>query len=442
MKIAVIGSGISGMSAAWLLSQNHEVTVYERESRVGGHSNTFLVEQKGEDPIPVDTGFIVFNENTYPNLIALFDHIGVETEASDMSFAVSLDGGKLEYSGTGFSGLFAQQRNLFNLRFWMMLRDLLRFYRETPAHAGKLGFLALGEFLEREGYGRAFRDDHLLPMAAAIWSAPASTLLEYPAEAFIQFCDNHGLLKLANRPRWRTVKGGSRAYVERLTACYKDRIQTSCAATSIRRANGNVAVTDVYGVTRVFDHIVLASHADESLALLSDPTPVEENLLSAFHYSVNQAVLHEDETLMPKRRAVWSSWNYLGQRQETNPSSQLCVTYWMNKLQPLETNRQFFVTLNPQHQPDMRKILHSETYTHPIFDGKAMQAQKQLWQMQGQRNTWYCGAYFGAGFHEDGLQSGLAVAEDLGGARRPWNVANESSRIYRNSQATPIEVAA
>jgi predicted NAD/FAD-binding protein len=429
LKIAVIGSGISGMSAAWLLSQNHDITVYEREGRVGGHSNTFIVG--GPQLVPVDTGFIVYNEHTYPNLTALFAHLGVETAASDMSFAVSLDSGKLEYSGTGFSGLFAQQRNLFNPRFWMMLRDLLRFYRETPSHAGKLGLLALGEFLEREGYGRAFRDDHLLPMAAAIWSAPASSLLDYPAEAFIRFCDNHGLLKLANRPRWRTVKGGSRAYVERLTASYKDHVQTHCAAASIRRSGNHVTVTDIHGATRIFDHLVMASHADETLAMLSDPSPKEKRLLSAFRYSVNKAVLHEDTSLMPKRRSVWSSWNYLGQRQEAHCGTQLCVTYWMNRLQPLATDRQFFVTLNPRDLPEPGKLLHTETYTHPLFDSRAMQAQRQLWQLQGERNTWYCGAYFGSGFHEDGLQSGLAVAEDLGGARRPWTVDNESGRIHR-----------
>jgi predicted NAD/FAD-binding protein len=440
LKIAVIGSGISGMSAAWLLSQDHDITVYEREGRIGGHSNTLMVG--GPQPVPVDIGFIVYNEHTYPNLTALFDYLGVETAASDMSFAVSLDSGRLEYSGTGFSGLFAQQRNLFNPRFWLMLRDLLRFYRETPSHAGKLGLLALGEFLEREGYGRAFRDDHLLPMAAAIWSAPASTLLEYPAEAFIRFCDNHGLLKLANRPLWRTVKGGSRAYVKRLTASYKDRIQTGCAVTSIRRSGNHVAVTDIHGVTRVFDHVVLASHADETLAMLSDPSPMEKKLLYAFRYSVNRAVLHEDESLMPQRRAVWSSWNYLGQRQEANSVSQLCVTYWMNRLQPLATDRQFFVTLNPRHLSEPGKVLHTQTYAHPLFDGRAMQAQRQLWQLQGERNTWYCGAYFGAGFHEDGLQSGLAVAEDLGGARCPWIVENGSARIYRQPLANPMEVAA
>lgn len=440
MKIAVIGSGISGMSAAWLLSQNHDITVYEREGRVGGHSNTFIAA--GPRPVPVDTGFIVYNEHTYPNLTALFDYLGIETAASDMSFAVSLDGGRLEYSGTGFSGLFAQQRNLFNPRFWLMLRDLLRFYRETPSHAGKLGLLALGEFLEREGYGRAFRDDHLLPMAAAIWSAPASTLLEYPAEAFIRFCDNHGLLKLADRPRWRTVKGGSRVYVERLTASYKDRVKTSCGVTSVRRSGNHVTVTDVRGVSRVFDHVVMASHADDTLAMLSDPSPMEKNLLCAFRYSVNRAVLHGDESLMPKRRAVWSSWNYLGERREANCASQLCVTYWMNRLQPLATDRQFFVTLNPRHLPEPGKVLHTQTYAHPVFDGRALQAQRQLWQLQGERNTWYCGAYFGAGFHEDGLQSGLAVAEDLDGVHRPWTVENESSRICRAPFTNRIEVAA
>ncbi len=441
MKIAVVGSGISGMSAAWLLSQNHDITVYEREGRIGGHTNTFMVEDPGKPSIPVDTGFIVFNEHTYPNLTALFAHLGVETVASEMSFAVSLDSGKLEYSGTGFAGLFAQQRNLFNLRFWLMLRDLMRFYRETPAHAGKLGLIGLGEFLEREGYGNAFRDDHLLPMAAAIWSAPASTLLDYPAEAFIRFCDNHGLLKLANRPLWRTVKGGSRAYVERLTASYRDRVRINCAARRIRREGGHVIVTDTLGESRAFDHVVMASHADESLALLNDPSPLETKLLSAFRYSVNRTVLHEDEALMPKRRAVWSSWNYLGQRNE-HSASQLCVSYWMNRLQPLETDRQFFVTLNPRHQPDITKVLRTEIYTHPLFDGEAMQAQQQLWQLQGRGNTWYCGAYFGSGFHEDGLQSGLAVAEDLGGLRRPWIVEGESSRIYRQPLLVPLEVAA
>lgn len=430
------------MSAAWLLSQNNDVTVYERENRIGGHSNTFVIEKDNELPIPVDTGFIVFNEHTYPNLTALFAHLGVETIASEMSFAVSLDSGKLEYSGTGFSGLFAQQRNLFNPRFWIMLRDLLRFYRDTPSHAGKLGLIGLGEFLEREGYGAAFRDDHLLPMAAAIWSAPASTLLEYPAEAFIRFCDNHGLLKLSNRPLWRTVKGGSRSYVECLTASYKDRVRIGCAAASIRRDGGHVTVTDVHGEARVFDHVVMASHADETLSLLDDPSSMEQNLLTAFRYSVNHAVLHEDKSLMPNRRSVWSSWNYLGHRQEADAGSQLCVTYWMNRLQSLATDRQYFVTLNPRHQPDSSKVLHTQTYTHPVFDGRAMQAQKQLWQMQGERNTWYCGAYFGSGFHEDGLQAGLAVAEDLGGLRRPWTVENESSRIVRSPLTYGLEIAA
>lgn len=442
MKIAVVGSGISGMSAAWLLSKNHDVTVFEREERVGGHSNTYLVTGHGKSAIPVDTGFIVFNEATYPNLTALFKHLGVQTAPSDMSFAVSLDQGKLEYSGTGLSGLFAQPRNLVNLRFWMMLRDLVRFYRETPSHAGKLGLIGLGEFLEREGYGRAFRDDHLLPMAAAIWSAPAATLLDYPAEAFIRFCDNHGLLKFANRPLWRTVKGGSRVYVERLTANYQNSIHTKCAAASIRRGKDHVVVADIRGAVRVFDHVVMACHANEAMALLSDADATEKALLSTFRYSVNRAVLHEDETLMPKRRAVWSSWNYLGQRQETSANSQLCVTYWMNRLQPLETERQFFVTLNPRNEPDASRILRTETYAHPLFDGKAMQAQQQLWQLQGARNTWFCGAYFGSGFHEDGLQSGLAVAEDLGGSRRPWTIANESSRIYRQPLGKGVEVAA
>ena len=428
-KIAVIGTGISGMSAAWLLSQHHDVTVYERNERIGGHSHT-VDAPDGKGTIPVDTGFIVYNEKTYPNLTALLAHLGVATEPSNMSFAVSLGGGELEYAGTRLGGLFAQKRNLLRPRFWSMLTDIHRFYREAPSDVTLLDELhtTLGDYLDTRSYSQAFRDDHLLPMAGAIWSAPPDAMLAYPAASFIRFHDNHGLLQVSNRPQWRTVTGGSRSYVERLTASYFDRIELGVGAKRVCRLGDRAAVTDAGGVTEWFDHVVIAAHADEALAMLEDPSPSEQALLGAFRYSKNVAILHGDAALMPKRRAVWSSWNYIGPASPDRATG-CTVTYWMNRLQNIVSEAPLFVTLNPQREPAENKIYAVESYQHPLFDSAAIVAQRRLWSLQGERNTWYCGAYFGSGFHEDGLQAGLAVAEALGGVRRPWNVANESDRI-------------
>ena len=454
-RIAVLGTGISGMAAAWLLSEHHEVTIYEKASRVGGHSNTVEVEAAGKR-IPVDTGFIVYNEHCYPNLTAMFRHFDVPTQETDMSLAVSLDDGALEYAGEGLNTLFAQRRNLFRPRFWSMLRDLLRFYREAPTHLGRFGDVSIGDWLEKQGFGRAFLDDHLMPMAASIWSAPAARLLDYPAEAFVQFCENHGLLKLSNRPQWRTVSGGSIEYVKKLTAGFNHRIQVRPEAVSMSRSapyapgddgaragrlvgapaggrDGDIAIRCARGDVARYDAVVIATHADEALALLDDPSEEESALLGAFRYSHNRAFLHSDPGLMPHRRTVWSSWNYVGRR----PSTSLSLTYWMNRLQHLDQSVSLFVTLNPERLPD-RDLLHYETtYTHPIFNVDTLAAQKRLWHLQGQRNTWFCGAYFGAGFHEDGLQAGLAVAEQLGETTRPWQVDNPSSRIHLHPASTP-----
>jgi uncharacterized protein len=431
-NIAVIGTGISGMAAAWLLSQKHDVTVYECDRRIGGHSNTVTVPGANGD-IPVDTGFIVYNEATYPNLTALFDHLKVPTQVSDMTFSVSLANGDLEYSGTNLSGLFAEKRNLFRPRFWSMLRDLHRFYREAPRDLVLLeqAHTTLGDYLDAGAYGAPFRHDHLLPMAAAIWSAPAQAILNYPAASFIRFQDNHGLLRMWNRPAWRTVRGGSRAYVERLTKSYADRIRVGAGVTSVHRAPDFVTVRDACGHVETFDDVVIAAHADQALAMLDNPTAEERRLLGAFRYSRNLAVLHSDQSLMPRRRAVWSSWNHIGQNSihDGNDDADGCptVTYWMNSLQHLPQDNPLFVTLNPPREP--RHALYQEIYDHPLFDSAAITAQRALWSLQGRRNTWFAGAYFGAGFHEDGLQSGLAVAEALGRVRRPWTVANESGRI-------------
>ncbi len=439
-KIAIIGTGISGMSAAWLLSQRHDVTVFERETRIGGHSNTVDVVD-GNTQTPVDTGFIVYNEAAYPNLTALFEHLQVPTRPSDMSFAVSLDNGGLEYSCTNLAGLLAQKRNIIRPRFWSMLSDLRRFYREAPRDAVQLDQLhtTLGDYLDAQGYGAAFRDDHLLPMAAAIWSAPPAAMLDYPASSFIRFHDNHGLLQVNNRPQWRTVAGGSRSYVERLTRSYADRIRLGVAAARIRRSDDGVEVMDADGRVALFDHVVIATHANQALGMLDDASDAERRLLGGFRYSHNTAILHRDPSLMPRRRATWSSWNYIGARGQGWDSTQECtVTYWMNRLQGLETETPLFVTLNPQTAPDPRLVIRSEVYQHPMFDTAALRAQQDLWSLQGERNTWFCGAYFGSGFHEDGLQSGLAVAEVIGGVRRPWNVANESSRIFAGPGVTAL----
>lgn len=426
--IAIVGTGISGLACAWLLSERHQVTLYESAERVGGHANT--VEVAGE---AIDMGFIVYNEATYPNLTALFRHLDVPTCRSDMSFAVSLDEGRLEYSGD-LRGLLAQKRNLARPRFWRMLRDLLRFYRSAPRDLVRLSqdLSNLDDYLRAGGYGAALRDDHLLPMAAAVWSCPVAEAGKQPAASFIRFCDNHGLLKLFGRPVWRTVRGGSREYIARMTERFAGRIHTGRPALGIERRDAGVVVHGTDGGHR-YDHVVLACHADQALTLLGGgATAAERNLLGAFRYTGNLAVLHTDASLMPRRRAVWASWNYLGGVERP------CVTYWMNRLQSLPRGTEYFVTLNPPRPPRLGTLLRTESYDHPVLDAAAVTAQRLLWSLQGNGGLWFCGSHFGAGFHEDGLQSGLAVAEQLGGTLRPWVVANPSGRIHLG-EAVPAE---
>lgn len=432
LRIAVVGSGVSALSCAWLLGQRHEVVVYEREDRLGGHSNT-VDARTTQGEVAVDTGFIVFNAATYPNLCALFDHLGVASRETDMSFAVSLDDGDFEYAAPA---LFAQRRNILRPRFWKMLAELVRFYRQAPLDIGRMTDrdMSLGDYLTEQGFGEAFRNDHLLPMAAAIWSSPAHALNDYPAEAFIRFCANHGLLKFVGRPLWRTVEGGSRVYVEKLARTL-DGVRLARPVTRVERVNGGVVVHDATGASDRFDHVVIGAHADQALAMLDQPTGEERRLLGAFRYSRNLTILHSDAGLMPKRRRAWASWNYMG------TENGLCVSYWMNKLQGLP-GQDLFVTLNPPRPPRPDTLLRTETYEHPIFDAAAGAAQRELWSLQGQGGVWFCGAHFGAGFHEDGLQSGLAVAEQLGGVRRPWTVADESGRIHLTPARTPAPLAA
>jgi uncharacterized protein len=442
LAVAVVGSGIAGLAASWLLQRRHSVTLYEKAAKLGGHCNTVDVPGPDGNRLAVDTGFIVYNTTNYPNLVALFHHLGVATHRSEMSFAVSLDGGGLEYAGTDLRGLFAQPANLLRPRFWAMLRDLVRFYRTAPEVLARADgdALTIGCYLDQCGYSRAFVDDHLLPMGAAIWSCTVKDMRDYPAASFIRFFDSHGLLRLGRRPEWRTVTGGSRRYVERLAQPLAGRIRLACPVRSIRRQPDGVLVEERGGRLTRFDHVVLATHADEALALLADPSPAEAGLLGSFRYARNEAVLHSDPRLMPLRRRAWASWNYIG---GTGPArAQLCVSYWMNLLQGLDHARDVFVTINPVRPPRAELIHASFRYEHPGYDAAAVAAQRRLWSLQGVRRTWFCGAYFGAGFHEDGLQSGLAAAEALGGVRRPWSVANESGRVVLAPAGVAAEAAA
>ncbi len=417
-RIAVVGSGISGLSAAWLLSRRHRVTLFEAERRLGGHTHTVDVRLDGQS-FPVDTGFLVFNHQTYPQLTALFEHLGVETVASEMSFAVSLRDPELEWAGSNLATVFGQKRNLLRPEFWRMLADIVRFNRESMAWLANHGDEAqtLRQFLERGRYSAAFADWYLLPMAAAIWSCPAAQMLDYPLATFVRFCNNHGLLQIFDRPQWRTVAGGGREYVKKLAAGLRD-VRLGIPVRQILRTRSDMLVVHDQGVEE-FDQVVLACHSDQALALLGrDARPAEAEALRVLRYQNNHAVLHTDARLLPRDRSLWSAWNYLAQggRSDSRPVS---VSYLLNRLQPLPTEEPVVVTLNPLEAPATDKTIAQFDYAHPIFDRAAIAAQRQIAALSGQDRVWFAGAWNGYGFHEDGLKSGLAVAQALG-CHAPW----------------------
>ncbi|WP_099867823.1 NAD(P)/FAD-dependent oxidoreductase [Pararhizobium haloflavum] len=428
LKVAVIGSGISGASAAWALNPVHDVTLFEKEARPGGHTATVDVDYDGVR-IPVDTGFIVYNEVNYPNLTALFAHLGVATHESNMSFSLSLDQGRLEWSGDGLRTLFAQKRNMFRPTFLLMLREILRFNKLclVDRAEGHLSNMSIGDYLNWRRFSPGFTNNYLIPMAAAIWSSPTNRMLDFPAERFVAFFDNHRLVYRKQLP-WRTVTGGARTYLDALLAPLSGRIRLNCAVRSIRRAEGKVHILDASGHESIYDRVVIAAHSNQALAMLDDANETEQSILGAIPYRPNRVILHRDPKLMPKRKQVWSSWNYL-RSSRGDGEGDVAVSYWMNRLQGIDRRHPLFVTLNPDREPESGTVFGEYSYEHPQFGTESCQAQLRLRQIQGRNGTFFAGAWTGYGFHEDGLTSGLAAAEMLGGVI-PWRQDGDAQAAF------------
>jgi uncharacterized protein len=407
MRIAIVGSGISGLTAARRLCTEHEVTVFEANDYIGGHTNTVDVEAEGRH-WAVDTGFIVFNDWTYPNFIALMNEVGVESQPSDMGFAVRCERTRVEYCGSSVNQLFTQRRNAVSPAFWRMIRDILRFNREAPRLLeGREDTLALGAYLARERYSERFIEHYIVPMGAAIWSTDPQTMLRFPARYFVEFFANHGLLSVNDRPQWRVIKGGSRSYIAPLVAPFADRIRLNAAVTRVQRNDFGVELVLRDGHRAQFDAVVFACHSDQALAMLGSPSDAEREVLGAIPYQPNLAVLHTDERLLPRRRKAWAAWNYHIPAERADAVS---VTYNMNILQGLDATTQFLVTLNPTMEIAPDKIIRRIVYQHPVYTPEGVAAQRRRAELMGHNRSFYCGAWWSYGFHEDGVKSGLVAA--------------------------------
>ncbi len=416
MRIAIIGAGISGLTAAYRLSPAHDITLFEANDYLGGHTNTVDVEWHDERQA-IDTGFIVFNDWTYPRFIELLDELGVQSQPTSMGFSVRCDAIDLEYNGSSFNGLFAQRRNLLRPSFYRMLRDVVRFNREAPELVlGKStsNETTVGEFLARHRYSREFAEHYLIPMGAAIWSCPLGTFENFPIQFIIEFYRNHGLLSIRNRPTWRVIQGGSRNYVVKMVERFRERIQLSTPIESVRRSASEVVVVPRNRKPETFDHVVFACHSDQALRMLVDPTATEREVLSEFPYGRNVAVLHTDPSVLPKRRRAWASWNYRLTDQPSNHNEQAAtVTYQMNMLQNLQSRHVYNVTLNSDDRIDPAKVIQRFEYHHPIFTVRRATAQARHHELINVNRSSFCGAYWGNGFHEDGVVSALRVCDAL-----------------------------
>ena len=406
MKIAVVGSGISGLSAAFYLSKKYKVDLFEQDDHFGGHSYTYDIK-KNNKTIPVDLGFIVFNELTYPNLIKFFNELSVPYEKSDMSFSVSIQDSDIEYGGRGLKAIFANKLNVFNLNFLRMIKEIMSFYQTAPTLIKKnLNNETLGGYLDKSNLSKYFIEYHIIPMVAAIWSMPFKKARDMPLKLFLNFFINHGLFKLKNRPQWYTVTNRSRAYVKKVLSTISGEVFKHYKVTEINRNEDNVRI-NIGSEYMNYDQVVLASHADQSLEILKDSSEEEKRILSKFKYVSNVAILHTDESLMPKRKLAWSSWNSISKGNQT------CVTYWLNNLQNLKCDNNFFLTLNPIYKISNNNIIKKINFTHPYFNLETLKYQKDLHLLQGKKRTWYCGSYFGYGFHEDGLKSTINLIENF-----------------------------
>ncbi len=416
MRIAVIGSGVAGMGAAYALKDRYDVTLFERDNRFGGHANTQHVNVNGRH-IDVDTGFIVYNYRNYPNLTGLFEHLDVPTKWSDMSFGISLSDAKIEFAFDNIDKIFSQRRNLTKPAFWRMLTEIKRFNAIAPAQLdqGALDGISLGDWVAQEGFSEAFLHWFILPMGGAIWSTPMKDIMDFPALNFVSFFRNHDLMTgLDPAQRWRTVDGGSKQYVSRIISSLGPRAQCGAEIVRVDRTTGRPRITFSDGSTAVFDHVILATHAPTAARLLDDQSALERGLLSRFRVSKNEAILHSDGKLMPKRKKVWSSWNFLTRANGDDFDRPAPVTYWMNRLQSLPEDHPLFVSLNPHEQPKEELVHGRYSYDHPVFETGTFELQKEMDLIQGQGGVWYAGAWLGYGFHEDGLRSGLRVAGALG----------------------------
>lgn len=409
MKIAVVGAGVSGLTAAHYLQKRHHVVLFEAETRAGGHTNTIDV-MEGDRPVPVDTGFIVFNTKTYPHFVKLLGELGVAWADSDMSFSVRSERRDFEYGGRDLSSLFAQRRRVVSPRFWRMVADIARFYREGRELLTSENEIRLADWLKERRYSNAFIEDHLFPMVRAVWSANREVAEKFPARFLIRFFDNHGFLQLKGAPRWLTIPGGARAYVRAILSQFKGEVRLGARVHGVRRNAQGATIICEGAVPESFDHVVLACHSDQALAMLADPSELERRVLGAIPYQKNEAVLHTDARVMPALRRTWSSWNV---HLDDEGVDGACMTYWMNRLQPLGAKRDYFVTLNRTQAVDPRQILRVESYAHPVFTPEGVRAQEQHHLLIGHRFTSYAGAYWRNGFHEDGVASARLVVEHL-----------------------------